>query len=136
MQLEDRVVLTYGYVDFVRTIYLGGSHPDHFEPTIAGHSVGSWEEGVLTVDTVGFLPGVLSHRIGILHSDKLHVTEKFYMDEAKDELVRDYILEDSEYLNTPYIAQDRQKTSAMPFSEYNCTDLTGSNSIRPPSPKR
>ncbi len=53
----------------------------------------------------------------------MHITERFNIDEANGELVRDYILEDPEYFNTPYIGHDRQKASATLYTLYNCTDL-------------
>lgn len=135
-QLNDRVILTYGYVDFVRTIYLDVEHPAQIEPSTRGHSIGTWEENVLMVDTIGFLPGALSHRIGIMHSSQMHITERFYYDETSNELVRDYVVEDSLYLNTPYINQDRQGASAEPHSSYNCEDLSGENNLRPDIYKR
>ena len=130
-QLDDRIVLTYGFVDFVRTIYLDAEHPDRIEPTIGGHSIGTWEDDGLVVDTTAFLPGVLSHRIGILHSDQMHIIERFYYDEASRELVRDYVVEDPLYLNSPYVGQDRQRIATESYSPYDCADLSGKNNIRP-----
>ena len=133
-QLDNRIVLTYGFVDFVRTIYLNSEHPDTFEPTIGGHSIGTWEDDVPVVDTAGFMPGVLSHRIGILHSDQMHVTERFYYDEARRERVRDYVVEDPLYLNTPYVGQDRQGIPTESYTPFNCTELSGRNNLRPEVP--
>jgi hypothetical protein len=130
-QFDDRVVLTYGWMDFVRNIYLDAEHPDNIVPSAGGHSIGTWEEGVLVVDTIGFLAGVLSHRAGILHSDQMHISERIYYEEASGELVRDYVVEDPLYLNTPYVAQDRQRVSAVPYTPYNCMELSGQNNIRP-----
>jgi len=129
-QLDDRVLLTYGWMDLVRSIYLDAEHPQSLEPTVAGHSVGTWEGDVLVVDTIGFLPGVLSHRVGILHSDQMHISERIYYDEATGELVRDYVIEDPLYLNTPFVSQDRLSISAEPYAPYNCTELSGANNIR------
>jgi hypothetical protein len=130
-QLDDRVVLNYGFVDLVRTIYLDAEHPVSIEPSIGGHSIGTWQDDVLVVDTIGFIPGVLSHRVGVLHSDQMHVTERIYYDEAAVELVRDYVVEDPLYLDTPYVNQDRQRISTESFSPYNCLDLSGKNNLRP-----
>lgn len=132
-QLDDRVILTYGWMDFVRTIYLDSEHPEVLEPSVSGHSIGTWEDGVLVVDTVGFLPGVLSHRIGIMHSDQMHIAERFYYDEQSDQLVRDYVVTDPLYLGSPYVSQDRQRSSGLPYAPYNCTELSGKNNVRPES---
>ena len=130
-QLDDRVVMHYGFVDLIRTIYLDSEHPDHIEPSIGGHSIGRWEEDVLVVDTVGFIPGVLSHRVGVLHSEQMHISERIYYDQVSGELVRDYVVEDPLYLNTPYVNQDRQRVSTESFSSYDCLDLSGKNNLRP-----
>ena len=129
-QLDDRVILNYGFVDFVRTIYLDAEHPDDIEPSVGGHSVGSWEDDVLVVDTVGFLPGLLSHHIGVMHSRQMHIIERFYYDSASGELVREYVVEDSLYLASPYAGQDRQGISAEAFVPFDCTELSGKNNIR------
>ena len=51
--LDDRVILRNEYFDQTRTVYTDGrDHPQDQEPTNEGHSIGSWEEGVLMVDTV------------------------------------------------------------------------------------
>lgn len=134
VQFDDRVVLTYGFVDLVRTIYLNAKHPEVLEPSIAGHSIGTWQGDVLEVHTTGFLPGVLSHRVGIFHSDQMRITERFFYDDASHELVRDYVIEDPLYLNTPYIAQDRQGVPTTAHQPYNCAELSGDNNIRPETP--
>lgn len=86
---------------------------------------------MLVVDTTAFLAGVLSHRIGILHSDQMHIIERFYYDKASRELVRDYVVEDPLYLNSPYVGQDRQRIATESYSPYDCADLSGKNNIRP-----
>ena len=129
-QEDDRVILVYGWMDLVRTIHLDAEHPENIEPSAGGHSVGRWEDDVLVIDTIGFLPGLLSHRIGILHSEQMHITERIYFDQSAQELVRDYVVEDALYLDSPYVSQDRQGISPEPFVEFDCTELSGKNNIR------
>ena len=56
-QDEQTLTIEYGQQGLVRTIYLNSAHPADPEPSRAGHSIGHWENDVLVVDTVGFLPG-------------------------------------------------------------------------------
>jgi hypothetical protein len=61
-----------------RIIYMDGrAHPQHLEPTYAGHSIGHWEGDTLVVDTVGFNEGSWIEAEGFPHTDQLHLTERF-----------------------------------------------------------
>ena len=130
-QSDNQIELQYGFMDFARTIHLDIEHPSDISPSTGGHSVGKWEDDVLVVDTIGFEPGVLSHLVGVLHSDQLHIVERFRFDADNRELVRDYVIEDSLYLNSPYTGQDKQGISAEPYTPFNCTELSGKNNLRP-----
>jgi hypothetical protein len=130
-QSDDKIVMQYGFMDFVRTIHLQSEHPLNLVPSLGGHSIGTWEDDVLIVDTIGFEPGVLEHLVGVLHSDQLHIVERIHYDADSKELVRDYVIEDPLYLNSPFTRQDKQGISAEPYTPFNCTELSGSNNIRP-----
>jgi len=41
-QTSDSLVLTYGYMDYVRTVHMNAQRPKNIQPTIGGHSIGSW----------------------------------------------------------------------------------------------
>ena len=59
-QNKDTIVIQYGQMELKRTIHMNQqTHPANIKPTRAGHSIGRWENDVLVVDTVGFLPGVV-----------------------------------------------------------------------------
>jgi hypothetical protein len=61
-----------------RTIYMDGrAHPEQFDPTYYGHSVGWWDGDTLVVDTVGFNEGFWMDREGRPHTNQLHTLEKF-----------------------------------------------------------
>ena len=52
-QTGSAIILTYGFMDVVRTIHLVGDFPDEIEPSVAGYSVGKWESDTLVVHTKG-----------------------------------------------------------------------------------
>jgi hypothetical protein len=134
LQTPTTLTLKYGYMDFTRTIHLDqAQHPSNLKASVGGHSIGRWEQGVLVVDTVGFLPGVLSPLGGVLHSAQLHVIERFSLDASGNTLTRDYTVADPLYLQQPYSGSDRMGRSAESPRAYNCTELSGRNNQRPAS---
>ncbi len=131
-QFDDRVLLQYGYMDYLRTIRLDlASHPDDIVPTRGGHSIGHWEGDTLVVDTIGFSPGFLAFRTGIPHSDQMHTVERFWFDEETETLIQSYVAEDPYYLNNAYTGQNSMRLSAAPYEPYNCVELSGDNNLRP-----
>jgi hypothetical protein len=123
-QTADTVTLEYGQLGFTRTIHLGmAEHPATVEPSRAGHSIGRWENDVLVVDTVGFLPGVLSPPV--MHSDRLHVVERFSLDPTGPTLERSYTAEDPVYFAGTYEGSDMLAPADVPYAADECDgDLT------------
>ena len=124
-QADDTITLTYGFMDIVRTIHLDlDEHPRDVAPSRSGHSVGRWEGDMLVVDTIGLTPGYLDGQSGIMHSDQLHIIERFTFDPANQSLVREYTVEDPLYLAAPFTDRDVVFLTATAFEPYNCEDLT------------
>jgi len=132
-QFDDRVELQYGYMDYLRVIYLDmESHPDDIVPTRGGHSIGHWDGDTLVVDTKGFLPGFLGFRTSVVpHSDQMHSVERFWIDDETEALVQRYVAEDPTFLNNAYTGQNLMQLSAAPYELYDCVELSGDNNIRP-----
>jgi hypothetical protein len=132
VQNGDTITLQYGFMDFVRTVHLGmEKHPDDFEPSTGGHSIGHWDGDTLVVDTVGFEEGTMSRRTGMKYSDQMHTIERFHYDPERDYLVRDYTVSDSLYLVGETSGQDFMALSDKPYTPYDCVELSGDNNIRP-----
>lgn len=128
-QTDDTISLNYGFMDVVRTIYLDKrEHPQDLPPSRSGHSIGHWEDNTLVVDTVGFAAGILDARRGILHSDQLHVVERFEFDPDNQSLVRHYRGEDPLHLAAPFESRDVVFLTSAPFEPYNCQDPAAINS--------
>lgn len=129
------VTLKYGYMDLVRTVHLDAAeHPRQLQPSLAGHSTGRWEGGVLVVDTVGFTPGVLDPMAGIMHSAHLHVVERFWLDATGNVLTRGFEADDDLYLASPWRGSDVVLRSSEPATPYDCVELSGRNNQRPQQP--
>jgi hypothetical protein len=132
-QAGDTVTLEYGQYGFTRTIHLNqATHPANIEPSRAGHSIGRWENDVLVVDTVGLAPGVLSPPV--MHTDQLHVVERFSLDPNGPTLLRSYTAEDPAYLAGTYSGSDMLAVADIAYSPDKCTELTNHATEAPLQP--
>jgi hypothetical protein len=121
-QNKDTIVIQYGQLGLKRTVYMNqAKHPANIKPSRAGHSIGRWENDVLMVDTVGFAPGVLS--APVLHSDQLHVVERFSLDPKTMMLTRRYVAEDPVYLKGQYTGSDTVQVADQPYIDDRCKEL-------------
>jgi hypothetical protein len=120
-QNKDTILLQYGQMGLKRTISMNmKEHPATIKPTRAGHSIGRWEGDVLIVDTVGFMPGVLS--APVRHSDKLHVVERFLLDPKTMKLTRSYVADDPAYLKGQYAGSDVIQVADAPYTQDKCKE--------------
>ena len=120
-QNRDAIVLQYGQMNLRRTIFMNQrTHPANVRPSRAGHSIGRWENDVLVVDTVGFLPGVLN--APVRHSDQLHVVERFSLDPKTMQLTRTYEATDPVYLKGTYKGQDVVQVADVPYAPDSCKE--------------
>ena len=81
--------------------------------------------------TIKVTPGVLIPIVGVMHSEDLHVVERFTLDPTANTLTRTFRAEDPRFLHTPYVGVDVMRLSSEPYSRYNCVELSGKNNIRP-----
>jgi hypothetical protein len=121
-QNRDTIVIQYGQMNLRRTIYMNmKTHPANVKPTRAGHSIGRWEGDVLVVDTVNFLPGIVTGNTP--HSEGLHVVERFTLDPKTVRLTRQYTAEDPTYFKGQISSQDTVQIADAPYTEDDCKDL-------------
>jgi hypothetical protein len=112
IQGADTITLQYGLLGLERTIHMRMTiHPNRIEPSRAGHSIGWWDNDVLVVDTVGFLPGALVGTTPHSEADTMA-------------LKREYNAEDPLYLTEPYSRSETSILSNVPYSPEPCVDLT------------
>ena len=126
-QSETKIVITYGFMDVVRTIHLVGVFPDEIEPSVTGYSVGQWKDDTLIVKTKGFASGFLEapggHAVrAVRHSDQMEITERFYVNKEGTELTREYTVVDPVYLAQPHSHQNKSQLTSNPFISYDCDE--------------
>jgi len=123
VQDENAIRIRYGAMGVDRTIWLNEKeHPAALEPSLAGHSIGRWENDVLVVDTVGFKPGVLSADTSTMHSEALHVVERFSLERDRSALRREYVAVDPKYFTGEYRGADTVLISDLPYETPSCDD--------------
>jgi len=120
-QNKDTVVIEYGQMNLKRTVDMNmKTHPATIKPSRAGHSIGWWENDVLVVDTVGFLPGVLE--APVRHSAKLHVIERFALDPKTMKITRSYTAQDPDYLTGTYAGSDVVQVADAAYAKDTCKE--------------
>lgn len=131
-QLDDRVLLTYGKDDIVRTVWLDGhGHP---EPAVNeffyfGHSTGRYEDSTLVVETTRFTfdPQGLNADFKLPSSTQKKVTERY--SKNGDDLVLQVTTIDTFFLREPWTFTIRSQPDPEPLAlPWNC-DLEGSRQI-------
>jgi hypothetical protein len=77
-ELQELYIFDIGGPHTFRTVYMDGrAHPENYEPTNYGHSIGKWEGNTLLIDTVGFVEDFWLDRRGLPHTEQLHTIERF-----------------------------------------------------------
>ena len=121
-QRGDTITLEHGQHGFTRTIHMNlDAHPADIVPSRAGHSIGRWEGDVLVVDTFGFAPGLLTGQI--VHSNELHVVERFALDSQSQALRREYTAVDPLYFTGQHTGSDVLFVADSPFEVHACQEL-------------
>jgi hypothetical protein len=106
-QGEKEVLMVSQEDHQVRHIYLNVPHSEHVPPSWNGESVGHYEGDTLVVDTIGLNDQVYIDNYRTPHTDKLHVVERFHMDDGGKTLIVDLHVEDPGAFTTPWNAVQR-----------------------------
>ena len=128
-QAAGTVKIEYGRNGRTRTVHMIAAHPANITPSADGHSIGKWENDVLVVDTVGFVPGTLTGTTP--HSAQLHVVERFSVDPATTTLKRDVQANDPLFWTANFTNSTSMIVSTVPYAAEACADLTP---VVPPAP--
>jgi hypothetical protein len=123
-QLTDRVVITYGKDDVVRTIWLEGY--DHPEPAgneffVQGFATGHYEGDALVVETGRFTfdPTGLNSDFKLPSSTQKRVAERYSRD--GDALLLEVSTEDTFFLREPWSFTVRSQPAGEPLAlPWNC----------------
>ena len=131
-QHQDRVIITYGKDDIVRTVWLDGHghpSPEVYEYFYFGHSTGRYEDGALVVETSQFTfdPQGLNADFKLPSSTQKRVTERFSRD--GNDLIMDVSTHDTFFLRGPWTFRTRSQPDPEPLAlPWDC-DLDGARQI-------
>jgi hypothetical protein len=115
-----------------RVIYTDGrKHPERFDSSFMGHSIGHWEGDTLVVDTVGLNDETwMGNVTASLHSDQVHMIERF--SRQGDELAYQATIEDPVMFTKPWV-KGVQKITIGPKDDFiqpqMCVGLTKAHQI-------
>jgi hypothetical protein len=102
VQMRGQVILLYEAHHAFRIIPTDGRpHPDDIEPSFLGDSVARWDGDTLVVDVIGFNEKTWLAGVGTIHSDKLHVIERYTRD-SPDTIRYEVTMEDPEVFTKPW----------------------------------
>ncbi len=108
-----------------RQIFMDGrGHPpaDELQPSWQGHSTGRWEGDTLVVDTVGINDTTWFDNYGHLHSDRLHVVERFTRQNLGN-LDIQIVIDDPGAYSRPFTLQfNAQLMTGQELMEYICEE--------------
>lgn len=119
---KGRATITTDWMDTERTVYLDGrTHPAPTQTYLHGHSIGTWDGKVLTVETTNFK----EHRSGITaalpSSTQKKLVERFELGEDGKTLQYSGTVEDPVYLAAPgAFSATLEYRPGMPFSNQKC----------------
>jgi hypothetical protein len=123
VQLTGRVIILYEAHHAFRIIPTDGRpHPADIEPSYLGDSVGHWEGDTLVIDVIGFNTNTWLAGVGTIHSEKLHVTERYTRD-TQGTIIYDVKIEDPEVFTKPWLQQEifRLRPNER-LREYECIE--------------
>lgn len=125
VQEQDKITLTYGFMDTVRTIHMNMTeHPADITPSWTGHSIGRWEGDTLVVDTRGFTPAGILWAVSVtgVRSTEYHMVERFRVDHQNRSLVRSYTTSDPLFAVGEQTGEQTVFLADYPYEPYNCDD--------------
>lgn len=141
VQAKNEILITREGAGGGRHIFMDGrAHPDlsAWAPTGGGHSVGHYENGVLTVDTTGFADGPTSFGRGY-KGPHTHLTETFKLSPDGQQLTINYKWDDAEIYEKPLIYDitfQRLPKDSYVMEDWNdASDPLSYQSIVPPAQK-
>jgi hypothetical protein len=123
VQSPTRLAMLFEYDVVYRVVYMDGrGHPQDFEPTWMGHSIGKWEGQTLVIHTTGFNGKSWLDRVGHPYSEQLELTERFKLVD-KETLQLDLTFHDPKTYTRDWTGQKIFKLKpTWELKEYVCED--------------
>ena len=118
----EAIIIRSQYFDEERTIFMDGrSHPPVNELFHEGHSIGSWEDDVLIIDTTNFTPHRSPYQNGVPSGSQKHVTERYELVDDGSHIRVEFTLEDPENIvGSMTHSRDLRYSPQSDMSPFNC----------------
>ena len=102
MQQDSVIGFIFEHIDY-RLIYMNAQHPDDIVdyPEWEGNSTGRWDGDSLVVDTIGMREESWLNSVGLQHSGKMHLVER-YTKTSPDTFVLKVTIDDPVYYTKPF----------------------------------
>lgn len=102
LQQEGVIGFIFEHIDY-RLIYMNAQHPEDIVdyPEWEGNSVGHWDGDTLVVDTIGMREESWLNSVGLQHSGKMHMVERFAKT-SPDTFVLKVTIDDPVYYTKPF----------------------------------
>ncbi|MBV8731302.1 MAG: hypothetical protein JO336_15955 [Acidobacteriia bacterium] len=129
VQTPKEVVILYESFRAWRRIPLNDKlqHPDDLTPTWMGDSVGHWDGDTLVVDVTGFNDKTWLSGLGTIHTEKLHVIERF-KPVNYDTILYEATVEDPGALTKPWVTGSvLRRPIDVRVEEYECIENNPDN---------
>lgn len=119
---EDMAILLYMRIMTPRFVYLNEAHPEDWEPSHYGHSVGHFEGDTLVVDTIGLTDVTPTDMFGTPHSEQIHIVERYRALEDNETLRVEFTVEDPGAFTSPWSSFAEYYAPREPYSETVCME--------------
>jgi len=113
VQTPDRVHMFFEWQHMWREIWVNRREHVNYGPTWLGDSVGWWEGDTFVVDTVGFNDKSWLDSEGDIHSDKMHLVER-YQRVDKNTMKLNFTIEDPKAYTQPWVSDTKIYTLSSP----------------------
>jgi hypothetical protein len=134
------VVLHHEWMDVRRLVRTNvRSHPKDGARSSLGHSIGRFDGDTLVIETANYSAGVLNQYVeqpgqptrGLLHSAALTSVERLHLDAARQRLVVEIDLVDSEFFTQPFPRSTMEYApSNLKIEPFNCSPEGVTGTIR------
>jgi hypothetical protein len=123
VQLPNRVIMLYEIHHAFRIIPTDGRPPPaDAEPSYLGESVAHWEGDTLVVDVTSFNDKTWLSGVGTIHTEALHVTERYTRD-SFDTIRYEATIEDPNVLTRPWVINETFRLRPNErLREYECIE--------------
>jgi hypothetical protein len=116
---DNKILIYHESMDVTRTVHLDlVEHPADVSPSEMGHSIGRFEDGMLSIDTAHFVSGVL---VGtILHTEQMTMHERLSVQQETGKLSIEWTTNDPEYYSEPLTGSQLLQSTSKEIIPYNC----------------